>query len=163
MKLWKAIGKDGKLKICKLIDFEPNQVRYILEILPSSLLNRGETQPIILDTAFYWSATGLRYEVLGRNIVRLCHPHLMDGIGTFLEQPMREPLTMKWLKTKVWINYCKALVSSCLNSSEDSLSFRIISCTPKGLRIQKANSLWPGTSLTSSSMKIFLSLLNMSR
>ena len=49
MILRKARGKDVKLKICKLSDFELHQVIYVLDILPSALLNKGDTKPVIFD------------------------------------------------------------------------------------------------------------------
>ena len=35
-----------------------NQVRYVLESLPSDLLNKGDTETIILDTGFSRIDTG---------------------------------------------------------------------------------------------------------
>ena len=40
IKLRKSRFKDGKLKICKLSDFELHQERSILEILPSAPINQ---------------------------------------------------------------------------------------------------------------------------
>ena len=48
--LRKDRGKDVKLKICKLSDFEINQVISVLDIITSYLINKGETKPIILHT-----------------------------------------------------------------------------------------------------------------
>ena len=62
MKMRKDRGKYGKLRICKLSNFELNQVRYFLESLPSALINKGDTKPIILDTGFSRSDT--RFKVI---------------------------------------------------------------------------------------------------
>ena len=70
MKLKKARGKNGKLKICKLSDFELHQVRYVLESLPFNLL-KSDTKPTILETGYSISATGFRYDFVEGNIVRL--------------------------------------------------------------------------------------------
>ena len=50
MKLKKSRGKDGKLKIYKLSEFEPHKVISVLKSLTSALLNKYETKSIILDT-----------------------------------------------------------------------------------------------------------------
>ena len=60
MNLIKARGKDGKLNICKLGDFERHKVRSVLGSLPSYLINNGDAKPIILDTGCSKSATGFR-------------------------------------------------------------------------------------------------------
>ena len=62
MKLRKDRYKDYILRISKLSDFGLHQVRYVLEIIPSTLINKGDTNPIILYTGFYKSATGFRYD-----------------------------------------------------------------------------------------------------
>ena len=48
--LRKSIGKDVMLNICKLSNLELQQVRDVLEGLPSELLNKSDTKLIILDT-----------------------------------------------------------------------------------------------------------------
>ena len=85
MNLRKDRSKDDKLKIWKLRDFELHQVRSIVESLPSSLLNKGDTKPIILET--YWSriATGSIYDFVEGTLVQICHTHLLDSIGAYLE------------------------------------------------------------------------------
>ena len=85
MKLSKYIVKDGKLKICKLGDFELQQVIFFLEILSSDLLHKGDTKPIILGTVWSRSATGFRYDFVEGNIMQIYHPHLIGGIGASLE------------------------------------------------------------------------------
>ena len=50
MILRKARGKDVKLKICKLSEFELNQLRYVLYILNSDLIKKGDTKTIIFYT-----------------------------------------------------------------------------------------------------------------
>ena len=82
----KSRGKDGKLKIYKLSDFELQQLRSVLESLPSALINKGDTKPIILDTCFSRSATGFRYDFVEGTLAQLFHPHLMGGIGSTLEE-----------------------------------------------------------------------------
>ena len=69
MKFSESRGKDGKPKICKLSDFELNQVRSFLESLPSALLKKGDTKSTILDTGCYRSATGFKYEFLKGTLV----------------------------------------------------------------------------------------------
>ena len=81
----KVRGKDFKMKICKLIDFELLQVRYVLKIIPSYLINKSETKPIILDTGCYRSATGFIYEFVEGTLVQLWYPHLMGSIFSSLE------------------------------------------------------------------------------
>ena len=81
----KSRGKDGKLNICKLSDFELHQVKSILGSLPSSLLNKGDTRLIILETGFSRSATGFICEFLEGGIVWLFHTRLMYRIGASLE------------------------------------------------------------------------------
>ena len=62
IKLGGSRGKVNKLKICKLSYFELNQVRSVLDIIPSALINKGDTKPIILDTGFSRSDT--RFKVI---------------------------------------------------------------------------------------------------
>ena len=71
MKLRKARNKDGKLKICKLSNFELHQVRHVLESLPSNLLNKSDSNLTILEAGYSISATGFRYDFVEGNIVRL--------------------------------------------------------------------------------------------
>ena len=84
-KLRKAIRKYGKLKICKLSDFKLHQLRYVLKSLTSEIINKDDTNPIILDNGCSRSATGFRDDFVDGNIVWLCHTHLMKGIGASLE------------------------------------------------------------------------------
>ena len=84
-KLRKSRDKDDMLKICKLRDLELRKVRYVLEILPSYLINKGDTNLIILYNGCPRIATGFRDDFVEGNLVHLCHPHLMDGIGNSLE------------------------------------------------------------------------------
>ena len=42
--------KDGMLKVCKLSEFELNQLRYVLYILNSDLIKKGDTKTIIFYT-----------------------------------------------------------------------------------------------------------------
>ena len=60
MKLRKDRYKDYILRISKFSDFGLHQIRYLLENIPSTLINKGDTNPIILDTGFSKSATGFR-------------------------------------------------------------------------------------------------------
>ena len=78
MKLRKSRGKYGKLNICKLSYFELYQVIYVLWSLPSDLLNKVDTNPIILDTGFSISYTGFRFDFVDGTLFQVCHPHLMD-------------------------------------------------------------------------------------
>ena len=48
MKLRKGRGKNDKLNICKLSAFELHQVRSVLEMITSEILNTSDTKPIIL-------------------------------------------------------------------------------------------------------------------
>ena len=68
-KLSKSRGKDGKLKIYKLSDFELQQVRSVLDSLPSSLLNKGDIKPIIVYTGCSRSVTGFIDDFLEGNLV----------------------------------------------------------------------------------------------
>ena len=95
MKLRKARGKDGKLNICKLSEFELHQVRYVLGSLPSDLLNKGDTNTTILGTGCSRSATGFRYHFMEGTLVQICHPHLMGRICDSWKKHMREFLIMK--------------------------------------------------------------------
>ena len=85
MNLRKSRGKDGKLKIYKLSDFELHQVISALESLPSTLLNKCYTKPIILYTGCSINTTGFIDDFMEGTIVWLYHPHLMDVIGPSLE------------------------------------------------------------------------------
>ena len=85
MNMRKSRGNYGKLKSSKLSDFELHQLISVLEIIPSSLLRKGDTNPIILDTGFSRSATGFTYDFVEVTLVPLFNPHLMDGIGASLE------------------------------------------------------------------------------
>ena len=85
MKLRKSRGNDDKLKILKLRAAELHQVRYVFENLPSYLLNKGDTKPIISDIGFSRSATGFRYDFVEGTLVQLCHTHPVNGIGASLE------------------------------------------------------------------------------
>ena len=85
MKMGKDRDKDDKLRICKLSNFELNQVRYFLESLPSALINKGDTKPIILETGFSRSANGFKYDFVEGTLMQLCHTQLMDIIGDYLE------------------------------------------------------------------------------
>ena len=58
IKMRKARGNNGNLKICKLSDFELHQVISVLESLPSFLFNKGDTKIIIFDTGCSRSTTG---------------------------------------------------------------------------------------------------------
>ena len=69
MKLRKDRYKDYILRISKLSDSGLHQVRYVLEIIPLTLINKGDTNPIILDTGFSKSATGFRYDLVEGNLV----------------------------------------------------------------------------------------------
>ena len=69
MKLRKNRDKDDILRISKLIDFGLHQVRYVLDIIPSTLINKGDTKPIILDTGFSRSDTGFRDDLVEGNLV----------------------------------------------------------------------------------------------
>ena len=84
-KLRKSSGKNGKLKICKLSNFELNQVRSVLESLLSALPNKVDTNNTILVTGFSIRDTELRDVFMEGTLVRLCHPHLMEIIGSSLE------------------------------------------------------------------------------
>ena len=84
MKLGKSRGKYGRINIYKLSDFELNQLMSVLESLPSSLINKSDTKPIILDTGLYKSGHGSKDDFVEVNLMQLCHPHLMDGIGASL-------------------------------------------------------------------------------
>ena len=85
MELRKASGKDENMKICKLSDFEMHQVISVLDIITSYLINKGETKPIILHTGWSSIDTWFIDEFMEWTIVRLCHPHLMYGIGAYSE------------------------------------------------------------------------------
>ena len=50
IKLIKYRVKDGILSIFKLIELDLHRVIYVLESLPSDLLNKGDTNPIIFGT-----------------------------------------------------------------------------------------------------------------
>ena len=84
MNMRKAISKYVKLNICKLWVGLMQQVISFLESLPSYLLNKGDTKPIILATGCSRSYTGFRCDFLEGDIVQLCHTYLMGGIGTSL-------------------------------------------------------------------------------
>ena len=64
MKLRKYRGKYKKLKICKLSDFELQQVKYVLESLTSALIHKGDTNPNILENGCTRSVTGFRDDFL---------------------------------------------------------------------------------------------------
>ena len=85
IKLRKNRGKYGMLKILKLSGFELQQVRYVLYSLPSALINKGDTNSIILDTGLSRSAAGFRDDFGEGTLVKLCHIQLMSGIGISLE------------------------------------------------------------------------------
>ena len=80
IKLRKNRGKYGMLKILKLSGFELQQVRYVLYSLPSALINKGDTNSIILDTGLSRSAAGFRDDSVEGTLVQIFHSHLMDGI-----------------------------------------------------------------------------------
>ena len=50
-----------------------------------ALLNKGDTNPIFLDTGFYRNYTLFRDDLVEGALARLFHAHLMDGIGASLE------------------------------------------------------------------------------
>ena len=85
IKTRKDRGKDGKLKIYKLNDFELHQVRYILDSPTSFVFKNGDIKLVMLYNVSYWSDTDFRDDFLEGTLVRLCHPHLMEIIGDFLE------------------------------------------------------------------------------
>ena len=58
MKLRKSIGKDGKLNICNLSDFDMHQLGSFLGSIPSALLNKGDTKLTSWYTGCSRSATG---------------------------------------------------------------------------------------------------------
>ena len=64
-------GKDGKLNICRLSSFDMHQVISVLESLPSALLNKGDTNLIILDTGCSIIDTGFIDEFVEGIIVWL--------------------------------------------------------------------------------------------
>ena len=80
MKLIKSRGKDRMLRICKLGDLELQQVIDVLENIPSALINKVDTKPIILAIGFSRSATGFRHGFLEGNLVQMYHTHVMGGI-----------------------------------------------------------------------------------
>ena len=84
MKLRKYRGNCGRINIYKLSDFELNQLISVLESLPSSLLNKSDTKPIILDTDLYRSDNGFKDDFVEVNLVQLCHPCLIYVIGASL-------------------------------------------------------------------------------
>ena len=88
----KSRGKYGKLNIFKLDDFGLYQVRSFLESLPSSLLNKGDTNTIFLNNGWYRSATRCINDFLEDTLNQICHTHLMDGICTSLEATHEETL-----------------------------------------------------------------------
>ena len=94
MKLRKYRDKDGKINIFKSIAFEVHQVRFVLERIHSDLLNKDDTNPIILETAWSRSSTGFRDEFVG-GIVRLWNLHHMDRIGASLE-------ANPWVNPSLW-------------------------------------------------------------
>ena len=96
----KARGRYVKLKICKFSAFKLHQVRSVLEIITSDLLNKGDTNPIILDTGWSRSDTRFRDEFMEGTLVRLCHPHLMDKIGAPLEANNDETLHYEVINDK---------------------------------------------------------------
>ena len=49
MKLSKNRGEDDMLNICKLSDLQMYLVIYVLDIFPSALISKGDTNTIILD------------------------------------------------------------------------------------------------------------------
>ena len=82
-------GKDVKLKICKLSDFELHQVIYVLDILPSALLNKGDTKPTILDTD-YIEVILVLYMNFWRGLSRgYAIPTLWMELVTHWKQPTR--------------------------------------------------------------------------
>ena len=115
----KYVSKDGMLKICKLSDLELQQVRAVLESLPSALLNKVDSNPIILDTGCSRSATGFIYDFWGGTIVHLCHTHLMGGIGASLEATHEVTLHYEMKNMKVRFQSWKELVYSRLTSISD--------------------------------------------
>ena len=61
-----------------------HQVRFVLESIPSSLINKCDNKPIILYIGCSRSTTGFKDDFV-ESLVQICHPHLMDSIGASLE------------------------------------------------------------------------------
>ena len=96
------------LRICKLVDLELNQVIAILENIPSALINKVDTKPIILAIGFSRSATGFRHEFLEGNILQMYHTHMMDGIGASLEEIHEENPHYEVINDKVKVSVLEA-------------------------------------------------------